>query len=423
MNRRARTPGRRRRLWIYIGGVLLLVMATLAFIVMRPQSMTVDFRDAPDVQLALEPWLGGLDAPLDAAVASDGSGRVFIVERAGRVRVVDSDGVLLDEPVLDISDRVNVFGEGGLLTIVFHPEFSSNPGEPGRFYVTWMSHEMVLTVQEFYLAPGSNVALPDSRIILEVPQPSMNHNGGGLAFGPDGYLYISVGDGHDISQQGLEAQSLGSLLGKMLRVDVDETGEDGRPYGIPADNPFLDDPDARPEIYAVGLRNPWRMTFHGNELWVSDVGGELSEEVNIVQSGGNYGWPIYEGNGFKPKAAVRHVLEGRIAEYVGDVLQMNFTESGRRIAPIAAYAHDGNSAAITGGLVVDDSAGLPGIEGRYIFADFIQGTISSLEYDQGRAVVTPLIENAGSIVSFRQAETGEILVLSLTGTIFQLTQK
>lgn len=261
----------------------------------------------------------GLQSPVDLKESPDGTGRRFIVEQTGTIRVVMPDGTMRPEHFLDLRRSIVTqyvrFDERGTLGLAFHPKYKSN----GKFYVYYsapidpkvagLRHEIfgnhTSIISEFKVSDNPHVADPASeRVIMTVDQPQFNHNGGSLAFGPDGFLYISLGDGgladdwgwgHD-KKRG-NAQILSNLLGKILRIDVDSKSK-GLEYGIPSDNPFVGKKDARPEIFAYGFRNPWRMTFDtgGNRsLFVADVQQNSYEEVNIVTKGGNYGWRVLEG--------------------------------------------------------------------------------------------------------------------------------
>ena len=231
----------------------------------------------------------GLDHPLFLTHAGDRSGRLFVVEQPGTIHIVDR-GVLRKEPFLDIRDRVATDGpERGLLGLAFHPDYPRN----GRFFVNYTRQPDGATVVAEYRRGGStDAASRDERVLLVVMQPAPNHNGGMGAFGPDGYLYVGLGDGGGIGDPDNRAQNFNELLGKILRIDVDH----GDPYMIPADNPFAKE-GGRPEIYAAGLRNPWRFSFDFTtaELWVADVGQNKWEEVDLVTRGGNYGWRVTEG--------------------------------------------------------------------------------------------------------------------------------
>ncbi|MDD4455585.1 MAG: PQQ-dependent sugar dehydrogenase, partial [Candidatus Methanomethylophilaceae archaeon] len=267
-------------------------------------------RATPD-RVGLELVAGGFTMPVALASPADGTGRLFVADLPGIIRVIDAGGLLLDEPFLDITGRVvglrPGYDERGLLGLAFHPEFAEN----GRFFVYYSAPlragapegwDHTSQISEFAVsAGGENRADPDSeRVILEVDQPQSNHNGGSIAFGPDGYLYIPLGDGggaRDVGPghpPGGNGQDVETLLGKILRIDVDGP----EPYGIPADNPFVGKP-GRDEIYAYGLRNPWRMTFDpGGEhrLFAADAGQYLWESVKMIVPGGNHGWNLREGN-------------------------------------------------------------------------------------------------------------------------------
>lgn len=271
------------------------------------------------LDVKLEPLATGLQSPVDLKEAPDGSGRLFIVEQTGNVRIVTPDGAVIPEPFLNLSRKIVRqyvrFDERGLLGLAFHPDFKSN----GKFYVYYsypiqegdpnLRHELfgnhTSHVSEFKVSDNPNVAdAASERLLLSVEEPQFNHNGGALEFGPDGYLYIALGDGGFADDWGYghnkkigNAQDLSTLLGKILRIDVDKKDE-GLEYAIPADNPFVSKDGARAEIFAYGFRNPWRMTFDsGGEhaLFVADVQQNSYEEVDIVTKGGNYGWRVLEG--------------------------------------------------------------------------------------------------------------------------------
>jgi glucose/arabinose dehydrogenase len=275
---------------------------------------------ATALDVKVEAFATGLQSPVDLKEAPDGTGRIFITEQTGAIRVVDADGTMRPEPFLDlrakIIDHYVRFDERGTLGLAFHPDFKSN----GKFYV-YSSRDIVREVEsrghelfgnhtayisEFKVSENPNVADEGSeRVLMTIEQPQFNHNGGAMEFGPDGYLYISLGDGGYADDWGWghnkkigNAQDLSSLLGKILRIDVN-TMDEGLEYGIPGDNPFAGKEGARGEIFAYGFRNPWRMTFDtggDHQLFVADVQQNSYEEVNIVTKGGNYGWRVLEAN-------------------------------------------------------------------------------------------------------------------------------
>ncbi|MGH2463351.1 MAG: PQQ-dependent sugar dehydrogenase, partial [Candidatus Limnocylindria bacterium] len=268
-----------------------------------PEPTPPQLRSGPD-HLAIQLIAGGFDNPTTVTNAGDGSGRLFVVERVGRIRTVNSDGSVSSDPFLDIVSRVLSGNERGLLGLAFHPRY----GDTGRFFVNYTRlPDGANVIAEFNASsPGGTADPASERILLAIPDPAANHNGGGLAFGPDGYLYIALGDGGGQNDQFGNAQNLNSLLGKILRIDVDAPGSSGRGYGIPDGNPFADGGGA-PEIWAIGMRNPWRISFDRawHDLYIGDVGGDQWEEIDRqppdAPGGLNYGWPIMEG---------RHCLAG-----------------------------------------------------------------------------------------------------------------
>ena len=359
------------------------ILATLMLMVVLVGGVAVAQEDdqraipaGPSVGLDLV--ADGLVSPLTLVVPPDGTGRRFIVDQAGLVRILTPDGTLLAEPFLDLRARMvslsPFFDERGLLGLAFHPEFADN----GRFFVYYSAplrtgggegFDHTSHVSEFLVSEDPDRADHDSeRIVLQVDQPQSNHNAGDIHFGPDGYLYIALGDGGGANDTGLghtpglgNGQDATNLLGSLLRIDIDVA----EPYDIPADNPFIGT-IARDEIFAYGLRNPYRFTFDGDDLYVADVGQNLFEEVNLVEMGGNYGWNIREGTHcFDPDAPneppetcpdtgplLDDPLLGPIIEY-----------GNARVLP------DGVGIAVVGGHVYRGSA-LPQLRGRYVFGDW-----------------------------------------------------
>jgi glucose/arabinose dehydrogenase len=335
---------------------------------------------------------GGFSAPLLVTHAGDGSGRLFVVEQAGRVRVL-RNGRVEGEPFLDIASLVTAGGEQGLLGLAFHPRFESN----GRFFVNYTDGNGDTVVAEYRTARGADRADPGSaRVLLRIDQPYSNHNGGDLVFGPDGYLYIGMGDGGSGGDPHGNGQRLDTLLGKLLRIDVDR----GRPYGIPDDNPFVGRSGARPEIWAFGLRNPWRFSFdrETGDLWIGDVGqGELEEidRARASRGGGqNYGWNVMEGTEcFSPPDGC---------------------DSQGLVRPIAVYPTR-LGCAVVGGHVYR-GARLPALAGGYFFADFCAGLLFALD-PAGSAPQDPVIvlRSDHAISSFGEDEDGELYITDLSG--------
>ncbi|MFD5651278.1 PQQ-dependent sugar dehydrogenase [Streptomyces sp. NPDC127039] len=312
---------------------------------------------------------------------------VWIAERAGTVRVLDDDG--LGEPVLDISDETTTDGERGLLGLAFDERFA-------HLYVSYTDLEGTSTVDEFAVQDGT-VRENTRRTVLTQEQPESNHNGGAIAFGPDGHLYIALGDGGGGGDPQGNGQKLDTLLGKLLRIDP----QGGDPYAIPEDNPFADDPDARGEIWAYGLRNPWRFSFDAasGDLLIGDVGQSDWEEIDWAPAsspgGENYGWSQMEGT---------HPFRGG-------------TEPANHVPPIHEYDRTGLGCSVTGGYVYRGRA-VPGLAGQYVYSDYCDGTLRSLEIEDGRVTAEhDLGVNGGEVVSFAQDGDGELYVLAIGGTV------
>ncbi|HUF26173.1 MAG TPA: PQQ-dependent sugar dehydrogenase [Gemmatimonadaceae bacterium] len=342
----------------------------------------------------------GLSNPLHL-VSPAGDPRLFIVEQPGRIRIV-KDGVLLAAPFLDIATRVTSGGERGLLSMAFHPAYAQN----GFFYVNYTGAGGTTYVERFSVSTDPEVADPQSALlILEQSQPFPNHNGGHILFGPDDMLYIAMGDGGDGGDPLGHGQNRNTLLGALLRLDVDG----GTPYAIPSDNPFAGEAGARDEIWAYGLRNPWRIAFDApsGNLYVADVGQSRLEEVNVVAAaapGVNYGWNIMEGNECYPQAT-------------------NCDTSGLML-PVLVYPHEGGACSITGGHVYRGSE-LPDIVGHYFYADYCLGFIRSFRYAGGAATQQrdwPFAALVGRVLSFGVDAAGELYVLSQSGRVFRLSK-
>ncbi|MCP3678712.1 MAG: PQQ-dependent sugar dehydrogenase [Deltaproteobacteria bacterium] len=341
----------------------------------------------------------GLNNPLHLTHASGGTGRLFVVEQAGLIRIVKR-GTLLKKPFLDIRNRVSSGGEKGLLSVAFHPDFSEN----GRLFVNYTSSRGGLhtVISEFHTGRSSDFADSGSeRIILEVAQPFSNHNGGQIAFGPDGYLYIGMGDGGSGNDPKEHGQNLSTLLAAMLRIDVDRR-EDGREYGIPEDNPFKRRKRTRPEIWAYGLRNPWRFSFDPvtGLLYAGDVGQNAREEVDVIKGGKNYGWRIMEGAICTP--GIRGVCN----------------KKGLTL-PIIDYGRS-EGISVIGGVVYrgDD---MPALCGAYLYGDWGSGKIWSLRYGDGGVTGQRLLLDTDlNISSFGTDENYEVYVVDRQGGIYRV---
>jgi glucose/arabinose dehydrogenase len=334
---------------------------------------------------------------VEVATTGDKRNRLYIVEQEGIISWIPAgeETAATATTFLDITDRVVSGGERGLLGLVFHPDFGNN----GYFYVNYTAGDPLQTRISRFSVDSSNPdqADPGSELVLlTYNQPYANHNGGKIAFGPDGYLYISAGDGGSGGDPQNHAQNRASLLGKILRIDVD-TPAGGIPYGIPADNPYVNNTEGfRQEIFSYGLRNVWKFSFdrQTNRLWAADVGQNAREEINLIENGGNYGWRIMEGTAcYNPSS--------------------NCNTSGLTL-PVLDYTHaSGDGRSVTGGFVYRGPS-MPELRGKYIYGDFASGNIWALTLNaDGTLTGNTLLLNAGFQVSaFAEDYNGEILVLS-----------
>ncbi len=332
-----------------------------------------------------------LEEPVALAVRPDDPA-LYIAEKGGRVIAI-RNGEVDPTPVLDVSSEVSLGGEQGLLGLTFSPDGAT-------MYVNSTDVNGDTRIVAYGMT-GDRADPASARAILSVDQPYTNHNGGNLVFGPDGYLYIGLGDGGSGGDPQGNAQSLGTLLGKMLRIDPEPA--DDAPYIVPADNPFVDTPGARPEIWAYGLRNPWRYSFDRKtgDLWIGDVGQSAWEEVDRqpASSGGgeNYGWNVREGS--------HPYLAGGSAPGAVD--------------PVYDYPHSGGGCVVTGGYVYRGEA-IPALVGTYLFADFCLGALEGLRVEGDRIVHEELGPTVDAVSSFGQDAEGELYVLSLAGGVYRL---
>ncbi|MFN8533578.1 MAG: PQQ-dependent sugar dehydrogenase [Dehalococcoidia bacterium] len=357
--------------------------------------------DPSAVRLALTPVLSGLDQVTDFEEAPDGTGRFFVLERAGLVRLF-RNGDVAQQPVLDLRSILTSNGqEQGLLGIAFHPAFAQNR----RFFVYYTARNGANTVAEYRMSSDPARADPASgRILLAIDDFAQNHNGGNLVFGPDGFLYIGTGDGGGGGDPQRTAQNLGSLLGKLLRIDVDG----GEPYRIPPGNPLVGRSGARPEIWAYGLRNPWRFSFdrQTGDLWIADVGQNALEEINFTPAGTpapvNYGWSTMEAS---------QCFRGQGCDQAGLTL------------PITEYGRD-QGCSVTGGYVYRGKAS-PALTGAYLFGDYCTGRIwATVPSGQGGWTTTELLRDPSlRISSFAEDRSGELYVVGLGGQVFRLISR
>ncbi len=355
--------------------------------------------------ISLQLVADGLERPV--AVTHNGTDeRLFIVEQLGYIRIFDA-GTILQTPFLDVSGIISTGGERGLLSVAFHPDYATN----GRIFVNYTDRSGNTVIAEYRLSEDANIVNPNSaRILLTFEQPYSNHNGGQLAFGPDGYLYIGTGDGGAADDPLNAGQDLTTLLGKLLRIDVDTGLDEGFAYSVPADNPFVGRENVRPEIWAYGLRNPWRFSFDSTtgDLFIADVGQNAFEEVNLQPAsspgGENYGWRISEGaNCFDPPQSCN--LDGQTL-------------------PILEYSHrSGAGRSITGGYRYrgDDVSSLAG---AYVFGDFVSGNIWSARPSENAWTATHLMDSSLAIASFGQDAAGELYVADYnTGRLYKFVEE
>jgi len=351
----------------------------------------------PDLALGLQRVASGLASPVFLTSPPDDD-RLFVVELAGRIRIVQN-GQLQPRAFLDITAQVSSGGERGLLSMAFHPQYSTN----GLFFVDYTDRNGDTRVERYRVSADPTLAdAASAKPILSVAQPFANHNGGLLLFGPDGRLYIGLGDGGSGGDPQGNGQNRGTLLGSILRIDVNT----GDPYSIPSDNPFRNTAGARPEIWAFGLRNPWRFAFDDQEhlLYIADVGQNQWEEVNVVpasSAGLNFGWNIREG---------RHCYGNTSCSTAG------LTD------PVFEYGHN-PECSVTGGFVYRGSA-MPDLAGHYFFADYCAGWIRSFRYTGGNVVeIEDWGLSAGRVQSFGRDAAGELYVLNAGGEVQRIVPR
>lgn len=381
----------------------LAVTATGVLIVWQSDAGRADGAgEMQEVPYQLVPVASGFSRPLYVTHAGDGSGRLFVVEQGGAIRVI-KDGVVLAQPFLDVSGLISRealedgYTERGLLGLAFHPGYADN----GWLYIDYTDVNGHTVVARYTVSADDpdRADATSAAPLLYVQQPYANHNGGHMAFGPDGYLYVSLGDGGSGGDPDGNGQNLATLLGSILRLDVNVA--DG--YAIPADNPFVDREGAHPEIWAWGLRNVWRFSFDRatGDLYLADVGQDQWEEINfqpVSSAGGeNYGWNAFEGT---------HVYSGQPA--ASDV-----------VAPVLEYAHSYGRCSVTGGYVYRGER-IPALQGVYLYGDWCTGTIWSAQRDAGglwQALVS--LESGRSISSFGEDEAGELYLVDYGGEVLR----
>lgn len=354
--------------------------------------------------VVLKPVASGLSKPVLVTNAHDGSGRLFIVEKTGKIRVM-KNGALLPTPLIDLTSQVSTGSEQGLLGLAFHPSFKTN----GLFYVDFTRLNGDTVIDQYRVSPtNGNVAVLSSvRHILTVFQPYDNHNGGNIVFGPDGYLYIGMGDGGSGGDPGNRGQSVNTLLGKLLRINVN--GSVGtQQYRIPSGNPYIGK-TGRDEIWSLGLRNPWRFSFDRltGDLWIGDVGQDRYEEIDRSTVAGsargrgvNFGWRQLEG---------RHCYNPATG-----------CNTTGKLMPVVEYPHS-EGCSVTGGYVYRGTA-IPSLVGRYVFGDYCSGRIWTVAKGAPSPMTKALLMDTNLLISsFGEDEHGELYVCDLAGTVYRFT--
>ena len=381
-----------------------ILLSSLAALLLTLSSVAAQDATVPQVpdgkQYQLLEITNGLERPLLLTNANDGTNRMFVVEQGGKIwSMTVVDGTIQKQAFLDVSGIISTNGnERGLLGLAFHPQFKTN----GQFFINYTDVNGNTVVARYnVLASDPTVGDPNSAsFVIQIKQPFPNHNGGNLTFGPDGYLYIGMGDGGSQGDPNGNGQSKKALLGKLLRLDIDSA----QPYAAPKDNPAATDPNFAPEVWAYGFRNPWRFTFDRltGDLYIGDVGQNQWEEINFqaagTAGGANYGWNIMEGS----------------HRYSGEPVKDGLT------APIAEYSHNEGGCSITGGYVYRGET-LKALNGVYLFADYCSGKIWSTFRDASSTWQTNLFKATDfAIPSFGQDESGELYVVNQGGSILKL---
>jgi glucose/arabinose dehydrogenase len=386
---------------------LTLTLMTLT-LTAAPAAAVLFSTDAPTRPLAVQPVVSGLDGI--TSVTNAGDGRLFVTEQPGRIRIIlqsGQNGAVLPAPFLDVSSLLVSGGEQGLLSVAFHPQYAQN----GLFFIFYTDRNGTDIIARYHVSADANRADPASgRILLSIPEPYANHNGGELQFGPDGYLYAGVGDGGAGGDPACNAQQGVNLLGKLLRLDVDTHADTPPYYAIPPDNPFRSGSPLPAEVWAYGLRNPWRFSFDRKtgDLWIGDVGQGVREEIDFQSAGSpggqDYGWKIMEGS----------LCFGRDACPVSTPAcgSASFT------SPVLEYDH-GPECSVTGGYVAR-SPSLPNAYGAYFFGDFCSGRVWTAERQGAAWQVRVLPTRVPSLSTFGQGSDGELYAASLDGTLYRI---
>lgn len=367
--------------------------------------------------IALVNTFSGFNDPVDLANAGDGTNRLFIVERGGTIRVIDANGNTLANPFLTISP-ISAGGERGLLGLAFHPDYINN----GFFFVNYtisINGQLFTRIARYSVSSGNpDIANASSGVVLlEIAQPFNNHNAGGINFGPDDYLYIPTGDGGSAGDPNCEAQDPLSLLGKILRIDVDQNVNTPPYFGVPASNPYATNSTFDDKIWAIGVRNPWRCSFDRvtGDYWIADVGQNQREEINVQLTnsvgGENYGWKVMEGD----FCFDSNPIDPDCPSATASCFDPSYTD------PLFDYTHNSSSGgfSVTGGYVYR-GCNYPMLYGYYIMADYVTGHIWALDANGNIAGFFSGLGN--NISSFGEDEAGELYAVSLNGDIYQVTE-
>ena len=399
------SPSSRIKLLILILGLSLVAATSMVYLYARQESPIPQSASKPVVNLKqplVRPELvvSGVTSPTTiAATTVSGDKRLFVTQQAGQIRLIDATGKLQDKPFLDVSDKLNGVGEAGLLGLAFDPNYQKN----GYFFVNYVDKDFNTVIARYSRSSDADAADPASaKLVLTLKQPYPNHNGGDLLFGPDGYLYAPLGDGGSGGDPENRSQDKSTLFGKILRLDVDK----GDPYAIPASNPFAKETGSRPEIWAYGLRNPWRVSFDKKtgDLYIADVGQGKTEEIDVQKAsskgGENYGWRCYEGD----------------QPYNADGCK----SADNYVAPVLEYAHEQGRCSVTGGYVYRGSR-YRALQGKYFYSDFCTGQLFFASETRGKWASTEAAKTPYQISTFGEAGDGELYLADYkTGSIYHV---
>jgi hypothetical protein len=377
---------------------LALALTSLVCAAPHDDARTQTTAASQGITIGAEEVARGFDNPV-YLTAPPGDARLFVVEQPGRIRIIDN-GRLVARPFLDITGKVGYGGERGLLSVAFHPLYGTN----GFLFVNYTNRNGDTQIERYTVSADRNVVDPSTaKLILAIDQPYSNHNGGLVMFGPDGMLYVGMGDGGSQRDPHNNGQNPNALLGKLLRINVDR----GDPYSVPSGNPFASG-GGKGEIWAVGLRNPWRFSFDKPTglLYIGDVGQDKYEEVNIApanRAGVNYGWSAMDGP---------------------DCFKSSTCNKSQFQQPALTYTHDSGTCSIIGGFVYRGRA-IPEVVGQYFYSDYCNSWVRSLSYanDKVRSYHQWIDGGLGSIVSFGEDSTGELYICSSNGRVYRIVKR